>query len=382
MSLVISDLWPRSRQPAEPVARAQLQLLRLKLPSLSAAQRVAAVRLQLGSFFPAGHFAFACRETTPGEVQTWAWAVATQTPTAQWRRQWPETLLESASDGLYLVQRQPGYEAQHWHGGRLQLSQWWAQAPTAQEWSRFVRAAGEDADGHPMPAAIRHVRLATPAQPWLRGDNLPRPDPWQGWHWQLAALVVAMTLCAAFGAHWQTRTQLAQDKLLLAQLRKQRETALAERARFEQLRNDHEALLSLAPKLAQLDLLDRVISSGVLAVPVTQAALAAQTVPTGTAAQAIGNAITAQAPNAPPPPPPPTPSLAEWDYRNAQLKLTLDIPEGDIAMLDTTRRIEELANISGLKIGLESSSNSLTLSMRVDDAKPIQARAPQLQSKP
>ena len=380
MSLQISDLWPSKRQPAEPVARARLQALRLKLPGLKRAQQLAAVRLQLLSFYPTGHFAFAWREFAPGDVSVWAWALESteDTPRRQ-GHQWPETLLETDGNGLHLLQRQPGFEGQHWADGQLQSSQWWPHLPSEAEWARFARATGHDADEQPRPTPRQRTQQAMPPRQWLRGDNLPKPDPWQGWRWQAALLVLGIAISAALGVHLQTRSQLQHDKQLLAELRKQRETALSQRAKYEQLREDHEALLSLAPQLTQLELLDRVISSGVLAVPVTQAGLASQA--SATAAPTAGNAFTAPAPGAVPATVP-TPVLAEWDYRNAQLKMTLDIPEGDIAMLDTTRRIEQLANISGLKIGLESSNNSLTLSMRVDDAKPAKSGGTAAASKP
>jgi len=381
VSLQISDLWPSKRQPAEPVARARLQALRLKLPGLKRAQQLAAVRLQLLSFYPTGHFAFAWREFAPGDVSVWAWALESteDTPRRQ-GHQWPETLLETDGNGLHLLQRQPGFEGQHWADGQLQSSQWWPHLPSEAEWARFARATGHDADEQPRPTPRQRTQQAMPPRQWLRGDNLPKPDPWQGWRWQAALLVLGIAISAALGVHLQTRSQLQHDKQLLAELRKQRETALSQRAKYEQLREDHEALLSLAPKLTQLELLDRVIGSGVLAVPVTQAGLMSQAAATP-AAPGPGNVITAPAPGVVPPEVP-TPVLAEWDFRNAQLKMTLDIPEGDIAMLDTTRRIEQLANISGLKIGLESSNNSLTLSMQVDDAKPAKSGGATPSSKP
>ena len=152
MSLQISDLWPSKRQPAEPVARARLQALRLKLPGLKRAQQLAAVRLQLLSFFPTGPFAFAWRELAPGDVSVWAWALeSTEDTSRRPDQQWPEILLETDGNGLHLLQRQPGF------------------APLREDLQRFLRmsseqffggAAREADDGRWLLALARKCRDA------------------------------------------------------------------------------------------------------------------------------------------------------------------------------------------------------------------------------
>lgn len=362
MTSFLANLWTRSNQPAVAVARGRLQHLSIKLPPLKRKPLAAALRLQLISFMPPGvNYAFVYQPQEQGEVQVWAWSLQPDDTAAGLRRQWPEPLLEAGGEGLRLVARGSGAEAQHWHAGRLRQTRWWQQAPHEQDWERFVRAAGEDPEQHPQPKAQRLDRLDQPDARWLRGDSLPTPDPWAGWRWQTAGLITGAVLALALGAHLQTRQQLAHDRTLAAQLRTERETALTQRAHYQALRVDYEALSALAPKVSQLELLDKVVSSGILT-PVSAPAR-----PENQAVTATPGAVSAPPPGYTPPAPVPT-TLAEWDYRNGQLKLSLDIPEGELAMLDTTRRIEKLPAFSDIRIGLESSNTSLSLNMRVVDA--------------
>ena len=325
---------------------------------------LAALRLQLLPFVPPSSvYAFACRPLGNGEVQVWVWRLGQDTQPADVRNQWPEPLLEEPGVGLRLVKRGSGAEAQCWRDGRLYQSRWWPRLPSEQDWERFVRAAGEDPDRHPLPATVRPARLARPELGWLRADTLPAADPWAGWRWQTATLSIGALIAFAMGAHWQTRQQLLHDQALAAQLRDKRQTALTERAHYQAVRADYEALSALSPKVSQLELLDKVISSGVLNPAPARVDQQAQDSATRAATTATPG-ISALPPGYVAPTPP-SPTLAEWDYRNGQLKFSLDIPEGELAMLDTTRRIERLPIFKDLRIGLESSNTSLTLSMRV-----------------
>lgn len=368
MTPSLVDLLTRSRQPVKAVERAQLQLVTIKLPPLKRKALLAALRLQLLPFMPANAaYAFVCRPLKDGEVQVWAWALDEDAQSAEVRNQWPEPLLEEAGTGLRLIQRGSGAEAQCWHNGTLHQSRWWPRPPSAQDWERFVRAAGEDPDRHPLAATVRPAKLAKPDLDWWRDDTLPTADPWANWRWQAALLGLGAVFAFAVGVHLQTRQQLEHDRSLAAQLRNQRQTALTERARYQALRADYEALSALSPKVSQLELLDKVIGSGVLNPAPTRSDPQVQggsNAPPGSAAAA---GISAPPPGYVAPAPTP-PILAEWDYRNGQLKLSLDIPEGELAMLDTTRRIEKLPAFGDVRIGLESNNTSLSLSMRVLDA--------------
>lgn len=344
------------------MTREQLSLVRLTLPELPKRKLVDALRLQLLQFYPTGFFAFAFRRESSGQVAIWAWKLpaAAEEPERTSANSWPAPLLELPGNGFRLLLRAEGVEAQNWLNSELQASQWFAQPPSVNEWQRFVRGCGADVDLHPLPAPTTPQTLPTIAKGWKRADNLPRPDPWKGWHWQVGVLVTVTLLCAAIGAHLQMRAQLEADREALAALRKQRAASLEARTGFERARSELDAIQALAPQLSQLELLDRVLGSGVLTV--------AGSLPQGSAPVPSGtlgaNSVVAQSQDATTRAAP-TALFAEWEFRNHQLKLTLEIPEGDIAMLDITRRMEAIPGLSALKVGQDTGANSLALSMRV-----------------
>lgn len=343
------------------IERSELRHVTLKLPPLKGRALQTAMRLQLLPYAPAGaRLAFVYREQGDGQLQAWLWQPGADVQARELRRHWPQPLLEQSGQGLRLLARGTGSEAQYWVGSELRLTRWWPALPSEQDWSLFVRAAGLQPDDHPLPQRSAAIELGAPAQHWLRGDNLPAPDPWAGLRWQAAALLLGGVVAFGIGAHLQTLRQLRDDQALLTQLRSDREQALGQRSRYLALRDDFDALRALAPRNSQLELLDKVVSSGILAAPPPLPATAAS----GAAIAPGSGAITAPPPNAPVMTPS-APSLAEWDYRNSQLKLALDIPEGQLVMLDITRRIERLQGFSDVRIGLDSTNTSLILNMRV-----------------
>lgn len=353
----------QSRRAAKAVAREQLSLVKLSMPELPKRKLLAALRLQMLQFYPTGQFAFVCRRETSGQIAVWSWQLPApiegQEPASG--PYWPEPLLEQSGSGFRLLSRASGAEAQSWLNGELQASQWFAQPPSPQEWQRFVRACAADPDQHPLPAPAKPLMLATTVKGWMRADNLPKSDPWKGWRWQAGTLALAALLFAALGAHLQTRTQLELDRQALADLRKQREASLESRAAFEKARRELDAIQALAPQLSQLELLDRVLASGVLSVAgsLPQANGPAPTPTPG------ANAVVAPAQSTAPQVAP-TALFSDWEFRNQQLKITLEIPDGDIAMLDITRRIEATPGLSELKVGQDAAANTLALTMRVD----------------
>lgn len=349
-----------SRPSLVPIERSELRHVTLKLPPLKGRALQSAMRLQLLPYAPAGaRLAFVYREQGDGQIQAWLWQPAADVQAGELRQHWPQPLLEQAGQGLRLLARGAGSEAQYWADGELRLTRWWPASPAAQDWALFVRAAGLQPDEHPVPPRSAPVQLGIAPQQWLRGDNLPAPDPWAGWRWQAAGLLLGGLIAFGVGAHLQTLHQLREDQALLKQLRSEREQALGQRSRYLALRDDFDALRALAPGNSQLELLDKVVASGILAAPP-----GLPPAPAASAAAPTPGAITAPPPNAAVAVPM-APSLAEWDYRNSQLKLTLDIPEGQLVMLDITRRIERLQGFSDVRIGLDSSNTSLILNMRV-----------------
>lgn len=335
--------------------------VRLGLPKLARRQLLAAVRLQLGQYLPAGPFGFACRTQEAGMVAVWAWPLADAS--RRQLRRLPEPLFDPVPDGaVRLHRRHPGFEVQHWTERELAHSRWFAEAPDDEAWTGFVRGSGLDPIAHPLPTAVAVQPLGAPAQAWLVGNNLPRPDPWRGWRWQLALLTIGSVLAFGAGAHLQTRQQLQDDTSLLRSLRAAHEAALRSRARYEEIAADVAQLEELAPGVSQLELLERVVASGALN-PGVDAPAAAQPPP----AQPVpgGLSIAASAPAAEPPP---QPRLSAWDYRSGQLKLTIEMPERGVGYLDVTRRLEQVTGLSALRVGQGSTGNTLTVSASVPEA--------------
>jgi len=345
MSLGAGFLTSR-REGIAPVPRHVLRHLHLALPPLGARRLVDAVALQLTQHMPSLPFAFVCRREPAGEVTVWVWTIADGHAAAAW----PEPLLDATmNDGPRLLRRSQGYEAQRWQQQRLTHSEWLPSLPDDGEWGAFVRATGLDLQEHPLPAAMElGVATARPTG-WLRANNLPRPDPWRGWRWQAAGLTIGCVLSAAVGIHAQTLHQLAGDRKTLAELRSERNASMQARTRHEASRAELEALLALAPTLSQLYLLDRVVASGLF-----DATAAPASEPPTLAPQATGVMAARTGPS--------LPTLVEWDIRGLQLRLTLELPEGDYGLLDRTRRLEQVSGLYGLKVGQESTANTMVLS--------------------
>lgn len=377
----LAAIWNRFAAPAARVPRGELLYLRLNLPRLARRRLLEAVRLQLGQHL-AGAFGFACRQPADGTVLVWAWPLA---GTQVQRHRRPEPLFDPLpAAGLRLMRRAPGFEAQHWAQGELAHSRWFAEAPDDAVWGGFVRGCGLDPAAHPRPAALAVAPLPAPAQAWLAGDSLPRPDPWRGWRWQLAVLVVGSVVALALGAHLQTRAQLREDTQRLQTLRAAHEAALQARARYDVVAAEVARLREVVPKVSQLELLDRVVASGALApgagrqaaasgaaeVPGKAAAPGTAALPGMTAspgvaagpgmAAAPGAAAASAAADAP--------RLVAWDYRTGLLRLTLQVPEQGTSYLDLTRRLERVAGLDALRVGQESTGNTLTISAAVPAA--------------
>lgn len=345
---------------ATPVPRRALTFVRLPLPALARGQLLEAVRLQLTQYMPAGPFGFLCRRQTGGTLLAWSWALGADARSPR-RGGWPEGVLDEPGRGLRVLRRSEGFEAQQWSGDELLHSRWFEALPDAAEWQRFVRGCGADPSEHPLPEPTVATKLRRPARGWLAGDNLPAADPWQGWRWQGALLLLGAVAAAALGVHLQARQQLRIDTERLQALQGSREASLQARARYESASRELEALRALVPRLSQLELLERVTASGVFASARKSDSAAITGTPAGPAPGPVASAAAPSGDSA---------RMLEWDYRNGQLKITLELPDRNITLLDVTRKLEGVPGLGTLRVGQDSAGNALTLSASVVELAP------------
>lgn len=368
--------WIRPGAGRSLVPRQALTFMRLPMPALGRGQLLDAVRLQLTQYMPASSFGFVCRLQTGDMVMAWAWTIDASAGSPRRSGSWAESALDEPAEGLRLLRRSSGFETQQWSGDELRHSRWFETLPSADDWQRFVRGCGADPQDHPLPEPTVARSMQRPARGWLAGDNLPAADPWQGWRWQAAALGLGAIAAAALGAHLQTREQLRIDLERLNALSSGRKASMQARARYEQASGELEALRAMAPRLSQLELIDRVIASGIFAPMPASDSVPPPTKLAKTAAQAPVDAT----PGKPMPlnPPAPAARLLDWDYRNGQLKLTLELAARDVTLLEITRRLERVPGLGALRVGQDSADSTLTLSAAVTKlASPAAADAEQ-----
>jgi hypothetical protein len=342
--------WSHRGAGKAAVPRQALTFVRLPMPEMRTTQLRQAMRLQLGQYAAGSVFAFACQRQAGGQVLAWMWPLAQPqaSGTHFTAQQSPEPLHEASGVGLRLLRRNPGFEAQHWRDGELLHSRWFATAPDADQWQGFARGCGLDPATHPLPSAESPARIERAGRGWIVGNSLPARDPWQGWRWQVGLLVIGALVAAAAGIHWQTRQLLVLENQRLAALRAGREMAIKERAKHDEVAAELQSLRALTPQVLQLELLDRVSASGIFNKPAAAPTLAAS-VPAASAKPAA----------------PAGAQLVEWDYRNGQLRMTLELANADLTLLDITRRLERVPGLGPLRVGQDSSNTLLTLSAAV-----------------
>lgn len=190
------------------LSRAHCRLRWFRLTGLPAAERLAALRLQVDAWRPFD--TTAARLVLAGEDGL-AIAWDADKVHAQLRdagltpercQVLPETLLQSpGGDGLRLLRASDGFEAQSWREGALRASRWWAEALTPQDWQEFVHASGAGRDVAELPPHAEDIALAPAA--WARHYALhASADGSQDVERRLVfAGALALTLAAGLLAH-------------------------------------------------------------------------------------------------------------------------------------------------------------------------------------
>lgn len=160
------------------LSRSLYRFTRFDLAAVSVAQRVSALRLQIGQWVPFARVG--CYVIWEGaSAQVWAWDA--EDVESEIRRVGlkpksvtviPETLLNEKRVSLsFLQQSLDGFEGQYWHNGSLVASRWWPQMPSLGEWINFQRDAGLSPE---MQSAEipKPVPLRWKDQPWKKSIGL------------------------------------------------------------------------------------------------------------------------------------------------------------------------------------------------------------------
>ena len=272
-------------------------------------------------------------------------------------------MLDEPAQGLRLLRRAEGFEAQQWSGGELLHSRWFEALPDAAEWQRFVRGCGADPDEHPLPEPTVAAVLRRPARGWLAGDNLPAVDPWQGWRWR-----VALLLLGTVGGCGPGRAPCRLASSCASTPNACRPCAAAARPRCRPVRATSRPRASSrpcarwCPRLSQLELLERVTASGIFASARGRRFSDTRQDPGQSRRPACRRAPAATGSDGA--------RMLEWDYRNGQLKITLELPDRDVTLLDVTRKLESVPGLGALRVGQDSAGNTLTLSANIAELAP------------
>lgn len=138
-----------------------------RLAGLPAAERLAALRLQVDAWQPfrnmGGRLVLSGDD---GLAVVWDAAAVQQRLLAEGLapercQLFPETLSQAAgADGLRLLRCAEGFEAQCWREGFLSASRWWAEPLQPQDWQEFVRASGAARDGETLVDVVPEPQTA------------------------------------------------------------------------------------------------------------------------------------------------------------------------------------------------------------------------------
>jgi hypothetical protein len=156
-------------------------------------------------------------------------------------------------DAVRLVALEHGVEGQVWSSGVLAASRWWPSPPSPEPWSRFLRAAGRQADGE-LPA-VETLSLAS--SPWGEAhERLAwRPAQLEALAWKATVLAVALVLgwqLAAL-ATWSLADALQAHRL--DSVRAESAPLIAARERAEAAQQRLQALAELVEGPVDLALL-------------------------------------------------------------------------------------------------------------------------------
>ena len=296
------------------LARPCYRYKRFDLKQVPRASRAAALALQLPQWTPFARSGYYVA-WSEGVALAFCWdaerveqALAAQSLKPGKARVVPETVLRPpAADGARLLACLQGCEGQIWTGGQLAQSRWWKSPPSADEWLAFQRDAGRppQAQQAEAPAALE---LPLAEAPWAKAGEA---WSWGGGRWRDEKLAYfALALLLAPPTAWQA-ARLRNYHLAAAQLQadydalQQAAGPVADaRGRALQARARVQELQAIDPYPGQLELM----------------AWVAETLLR------------------------PGDRLAEWDYHDGRLKITL----AAAADIQSTSTLVNTLQLSGL----------------------------------
>lgn len=167
-----------------------------------------------------------------------------------------------AEDAAELLALSVGYEGRLWKRRRIMASRWWPQAPTASEWSAFLRGAGVPA-ASPAPPPVPVVVAERAWGDSARGARSARAGL-SDLQAHLPRIVVGISLAAALLFSWQIGTtarallDARQAERAARDLDDALTRILAARTSAEEARSEINALLQLRQGVPQHRLMGEV----------------------------------------------------------------------------------------------------------------------------
>jgi hypothetical protein len=269
-------------------------------------------------------------------IHLWYWDEGSQQRPKADRQQlitdvsyWPEPLLRAPlPDGLHLVRCGSGFEAVKYSDGEQVRGRWFREVPNADAWFAFVRDCGLDGALHPQPTPVSQSQLPRPRTGWRVVSTLrPTVAPW---HWLIAAAAAVLGGLAIHATVSSVRYAEAVASLTeeVAQLRKERASALTLQANIDGAAAYLKTLRTAEPAITQLELL---------------AAFA------GLSFMDDAN----------------PPVLLEWESKSDKLRVLFWLPPNAPPVAELLAQVERLAVFSDVRLMTETPAGTMGIQARV-----------------
>ena len=309
------------------------------------------LRLRLQQFLGAGQYGF-CYLLDRDNAELWYWDEHEGSLVAQRAGRegdcepWPEPLLrESLRDGIHLLACSFGYEGVIVRAQRTVQTRWFADFPEHKEWAAFVRDGGEITAQLSIPVALDVRRVPRPPRGWRLYSSLITPISGMvlGALGVIAVAGALVVIAAAYGlklgrlvdAEAAAYEKLTKENAITIALQKEigvKETYL-------------RGFRGVRPQFTQLELMNSLQESGVLG---------------------GGDKV----------------SLAEWEYRDARLRLLFTVPASGFALGQFLATVEKLPAFGEIKLMPDTPQGTVGIQATIVTAVPDQERLQSVLSNP